>query len=121
MKATIEIEGKPIKVSATSEADAILASRTLPLTVEMELYFSCLIRKKVRFYQQDGNKDAVAIHDKLSIFFRPVMTENCTINDDSKPPITDFPIVNTGPYVPKWLYIDFRFGHWFGDFGYIMK
>jgi len=120
MQTTIEIEGKPVKVSATNEADAILASRSLPLTVEMELYFSCLISKKVRFYQQDASKDSVVIHDKLSICFRPVMTENCSVND-AQPPITDFPMVNPKPYVPKWLYIDFRFGHWFGDFGYIAR
>ena len=120
MRTTIEIDGKPVEISTSKEADAILSSRDLPLTVEMELYFSCLLCKKVRFMADEQNSSAsVLINNKLSVRFRPVMLRECTKEEAGKRLITDFPIVKQKPYIPKWLYIDFRFGHWFGEFGYL--
>jgi hypothetical protein len=120
VQTTIHIEGKPVAVTTTREADAILSSRALPLTVEMELFFSCLLCKKVRFYINDKNETAsVSVNEKLSVRFRPVMLRACTKQEVHKRPLTDFPIVKRSPYIPKWLHIDFRFGHWFGEFGYV--
>ena len=119
MQTTIQIDGKPVEVSTTREADAILTSRDLPLTVEMELFFSCLLCKKVRFLIDDNNDEvSVSINNKLSVRFRPVMLRDCSKAEAESRPVTDFPIVKRKPYIPKWLHIDFRFGHWFGEFGY---
>ena len=119
MQKTIEIQGKPIEISTTKEADAILASRKLPLIVEMELLFDFLVSKKVRFLTSDhcdGNE--VPINEKLSTRFRPVMMQ-CEMPDyQNQCVIADFPIVKLSPYIPKWLRLDFQFGHWFGEFGY---
>ncbi|WP_455200095.1 hypothetical protein [Kaarinaea lacus] len=119
MQTTIQIDGKPVEVSTTREADAILRSRDLPLTVEMELFFSNLLCKKVRFFIDD-KKDDVAVHinNKLAIRFRPVMFGDCSAANIESCSVKDFPIVKKSPYIPKWLHIDFRFGHWFGEFGY---
>ena len=62
MHTTIEIDGKPVEVSTTKEADAILSNRDLPLTVEIELYFSCLLCKKVRFYAEHDTEKASNAH-----------------------------------------------------------
>jgi len=119
MQTTIQIDGKPVEVSTSKEADAILTIRDLPLTVEMELFFSSLLCKKVRFFIDDKNDDvSVAINNKLSIRFRPMMMHDCSTADAESCSVTDFPIVKRMPYIPKWLHIDFRFGHWFGEFGY---
>ncbi|WP_455365587.1 hypothetical protein [Kaarinaea lacus] len=121
MQTTIEIDGKAVAVSTTKEADAILSSRALPLIVEMELFFSCPLCKKVRFFVDDNKEDSsVHINDKLAIRFRPVMLRDCSKQEVETQLVTDFPIVKKQPYIPKWLYIDFRFGHWFGEFGYII-
>jgi len=120
MQITIEIDGKPVHISTTKEADEVLSHRHLPLNVEMELYFSCLLCKKVRFFpDKDSVKSPVAINDKLFVSFRPVMLRECTREEADERPTTDFPIVKKKPYIPKWLRIDFRFGHWFGEFGYL--
>ena len=129
MHTTVEIDGKPLEVSTSREADAILSQRELPLNVEMELDFSCVLCKKVRFHvdkhqtephsrEQQEYDQAVHINNKLSVSFRPVMVTQSTNAGVKHHPLTDFPIVNKRPYVPKWLRIDFRFGHWFGEFGY---
>jgi hypothetical protein len=119
MRKTIEIQGKSIEISTTSEADAILSSRKIPLVVEMELLFDFLVSKKVRFLTPDSSQSpSVSVSEKLSTRFRPVMMQCKESNHNCQCCIADFPIVKLTPYVPKWLRIDFRFGHWFGEFGY---
>jgi hypothetical protein len=87
----------------------------------MELYFSCLIRKKVRFREVRDETNVVSASDHLCVRFRPVMTAKCGVHEyeDQEPPLTDFPITRPESYVPKWLRIDFKRGEWVGDFGYI--
>ena len=120
MHTTIEIDGKLVNVSTSKEADAILSHRNLPLNVEMELYFSCLLCKKVRFSPNAGDDNSsVSINDKLSVSFRPITLRECSREEADDRPVTDFPIVKKKPYIPRWLRIDFRFGHWFGEFGYL--
>ena len=118
----IEIQGKSVEVKLSNAARDALSRRTLPLDVEMELYFSCLIRKKVRFYDNQEGNNAVGINDRLRIHFRPVMTEICGKDyEGDEPPLTDFPITNSRAYIPHWLHIDFKNGQWQGEFGYRNK
>lgn len=118
MPQTIEINGRQVNVVLSKAADAALAQRNTPLLAEMELYFSCLIRKQVRFRDAD-NDDAIPFNERLHIDFRPVMTRACGKDyEGDEPPLTDFPIVNAKAYVPRWLRIDYRRGQWQGEFGY---
>jgi hypothetical protein len=117
MQKTIEILGKQVLVEWSSSADKKLQELTEPLAVEMELYFSCLIRKAVRF-----GRDAQAVNfafaaPRLKIGFRPVMTKVCKVSDfEGEPPLEDFPIVKPEAYVPKRLAIDYKSGKWVGEF-----
>ena len=125
---SIELQGKSVDVTLSERARNALSRRTKPLTVEMELYFSCLIRKKVRFH--DTENDAAAeknslealLNDRMRIRFRPVMTKVCGKDyEGDEPPLTDFPITNSKAYIPHWLTIDFRNDEWVGEFGYRSK
>ena len=122
MPTHIDILGRHIAIDISPAADKALATRDGPLQVEMELYFSCLIRKKVRFYDslQAGDASLMAeLSPQLQIRFRPVMTRSCGNDyEGDEPPLTDFPIANPRAYVPHWLRIDFRDGEWQGAFGY---
>ena len=124
----ITMMGKSVKVEFSAKAERALMSRKSPLYIEMELYFSCLLRKQVRVYEGTRHKPEqhidgnflVKINDKLSIGFRPVMTKSCSVSscEGEKPPLSDFPIEKPQTYVPKWLKVDFRKGEWCGNFGY---
>lgn len=118
----IELIGKRIDIDISAAASQALAARSQPLNVEMELYFSCLIRKKVRFHdnaQPGDTRLAAQIQPKLQLRFRPVMTRSCGRDyAGDEPPLTDFPIANPKPYVPHWLHIDYHNGEWQGDVGY---
>ena len=119
MNKTITMLGKTIDVRLTKRAVKHLEKRTKILCLEMELYFSCMIRKQVRVLDSMNTKLVAPIGNNLVVGFRPVMTKVCSVAEtECKPPLTDFPIKKPENYIPSWLKVDFRKGKWVGDFGY---
>ena len=124
---SIELQGKLVDVTLSENARNALSRRTKLLTVEMELYFSCLIRKQVRFHDAENgtaeqNLPEARLNDRMHIRFRPVMTKVCGKDyEGDEPPLTDFPISNSKAYIPHWLSIDFHNNEWIGEFGYRSK
>ncbi|MFO8025438.1 hypothetical protein [Thiohalophilus sp.] len=114
----VELNGQPVEVYLSRAAEQALAARQEPLLAEMELYFSCLIRYKVRF-QEPTDSSGIRINDKLQLRVPPVMTTRCD-NDyaGDEPPLTAFPIEKPAAFTPHWLQIDYRRGQWQGEFGY---
>ena len=47
----VDLEGTPFRVILSGAAQRARSARTTPLIAEMELYFSCLTRLMVRFYE----------------------------------------------------------------------
>ncbi len=123
-KQIVEMMGKQIQVEISKKAAQQLSHRMHPLFVEMELYFSCLLRKEIRIRENAREKMNEAftaqLSDNLHISFRPVMTKTCSVSscEGESPPLSDFPIKKPQSYVPKWLKLDFKKGEWCGDFGY---
>ena len=122
MRTTVHINGKPVAIEMSTAATHALLQREKPLLAEMELYFSCLVRKRVRFHElstplSNDNQQAW-VTDELTVSFRPVMTQSCSIGDADEPPVTDFPINRPAAFVPRWLHIDYQREEWLGEFGY---
>ncbi len=121
MKTTVQIYDKPLDVELSPGAIAALANRERPLLAEMELYFSCLVRKQILFRESDsGAAGQVAVTSGLNVCFQPVMTQSCNVEEvaGNAPPVTAFPIANPAAFVPHWLHIDYRQDRWLGEFGY---
>ena len=119
--ATLEtsLEGKPFHVILSGAAQRALEARSSPLIAEMELYFSCLTRLMVRFYDSDPDATATRINDHLAVRFRPVVSQRCDLHEvEGKPPLMDAPLAKRAPFVPHWLKLDFRKGKWVGEFGH---
>jgi len=117
---SIRLANRDIEVRLSSAASTALAARGTPLVVEMELYFSCLIRKRVRFLSAP-HPDAfcAAADDRLTVCFRPVMTRSCALSDvEGQPELETFPIQRPEAFLPKWLALDFRRGAWSGKFSF---
>lgn len=116
MDTGIVLEGKVLRIRLSKRAEQALEQRRTPLLAEMELYFSCLIRKRVRFLE-DG--EGLEVSDGLRVSFRPVMTRVCgTDYAGEEPPLTEFPLQDRGRFLPRWLTIDYCNGKWTGEFGY---
>lgn len=117
MQATAEILGKKVLVEWSAAADKAMGSLASPLLVEMELYFSCLIRKVVRFNRNPSLQYAVSVTPMLTVGFRPVMTKVCSVSEvEDEPPLEDFHAARPEAFVPKKLCIDFKRGQWVGEF-----
>jgi hypothetical protein len=117
---SVRLVHRDLEVRLSTAANAALAARSAPLIVEMELYFSCLIRKRVQFLSA-VHPDAMCafVDERLTICFRPVMTRQCALSEvEGKPELEGFPIVRPEAFVPKWLALDFRHGVWSGEFSY---
>ncbi len=119
---TIDIGGKAVSIRLTRRAEAALAASPGPLLAEMELYFSCLIRKAVRFRAFAGEEDAIPAAARLFVRFRPVVSRACGLKvADGPPPLEDLSLARADAYVPDWLHIDHRNGRWEGRFGYAAR
>lgn len=119
MEQRIQLLGRDLDVRLSGPAERALRARGTPLHVEMELYFSCLIRKRVHF-DVPPRGDTAWIGQALSLSFRPVMSKGgCSVADtDPEDMLVDLPTGEPRRFVPRWLELDYRKGQWLGEFGY---
>lgn len=117
MEWQLRLMGRDLKVTLTASARRTLEARATPLHVEMELYFSCLIRKRLRFDVPQRGEVAL-LGEALSIGFRPVMGRVCSLDAHDPDDLADLPTGEPQRFMPRWLKLDCRRGQWQGEFGY---
>lgn len=119
---TVPLHGRRVAVHLSPAARRALSQRAELLTVELELFFSCLIRTRVRFPAADDAEaaeagDAPAADGRLRLRFRPVMSRHCGLEEGHQ--LTGFPLAEPGSFVPHWVRLDYHPGTgWTGEFGY---
>lgn len=119
LNATVEINGRQVSVEWTKSAARELARRAQPLVVELELYFSCLVKKFVHFHETTPQRDTVAVSDKLAIFFRPVTSTACSFEVADRlgrQPEIELDTPNVRKIAPKRVSIDYVRGAWQGNY-----
>ena len=123
MERTITFQGRSLKLTISQRAQAQLDRLAEPLLLEMELYFSCLIRKRVYVREPVDAPGMVKLAEKLMARFRPVVTQTCAMRDVERdnPPVKDMPIDNPERFFPHWLTLDYRRGDWQAEFGYVTR
>lgn len=120
----ISLHGKPVSVSLSAEAVRSAANSHLPILAELELYFSCFVRKQMRFCEirgkAPGGEDYARVIPGFYASFRAVTTKHCTIAglDGKAPPVEAMPVKRPRTFVPDWIRIDFHAGQWRGEYGY---
>lgn len=115
--AEVGLQGHPLHISATNRAIHALAQRNLPLHIEMQLYFSCVVKKRVIFHD-DGGHAGETVNDKLSVSFRAVEALACdpvafAANYPARRQLTSTAATKMHP---SHLSLDFRQGSWCGSF-----
>lgn len=117
----VALGARQLELRCTPRAAAQLAAEREPLDIELELYFSCLIRKRV-YMRRAARQDVSArgrVNDQVTVSFRPVMTKACAVHDVAgAPDLEPIPLVRGTAFTPKWVSLDFRGGDWVGEFGY---
>lgn len=116
----VSLRDKPLTVRWTRRAEQQLAHRDRPLLAEMQLYFSCVVKKRVVFHEQhpDDVLESVSVSPQLQVAFRPVEANSC----DPREFAASFPVRReldsraAGQMRPAQLHLDFREGQWCGEF-----
>lgn len=109
-----------LEVDLSGRAGSRLIRRRVPLLVELEILFGCLVRKRVNFRDLTDEDDALVVNEKLSIIVRPVLYELCAPQEgDGSPCVVDMPVVDTSRLIPHHLEIDYEDGEWVGSFSFV--
>ena len=119
----VSILGKAVRFNVTESAMRAISELAYPVLVELELYFSCLIRKQVRFSQVQSkeqlNSDYMCVVPGLYTCFRAVTTRECRRDEvEGRPPVATMPIREPHRFVPDWVKIDYRARQWLGEYGF---
>jgi len=136
MENTLTFHSKNIDIQLSAAAEKQSKLLTSTLVIEIQIYFSCLLGKRLAFYSHDSIDnayplekenfleilaDSQAITENVKLRFNTVMTKSCSVSEHAgPPPVTDFKIANQKPYVPNWLTIDYKNGIWSGKYGWDM-
>jgi hypothetical protein len=118
-RTSVVINGRNVAVEWTRAAADELARRKTPLFVELELYFSCLVKKFVHFREDSRGKPTVAASDKLHLYFRPVTSTACSFEVAERlgrQPEMELHNAAVGKIAPRQVSLDFDQGAWRGTF-----
>ncbi|NNE62753.1 MAG: hypothetical protein HKN34_01595 [Gammaproteobacteria bacterium] len=116
----VVLNEKNIEVNWTKRAEDALNVRQEPLTIEMQLYFSCVVKKRVIFHDHANFECAVAVTDKLHLCYRALQSAAC----DPETFARDYPqqcLLESKAarnMQPSKLNIDFSNGQWQGEIGF---
>jgi len=114
---TVMLRDKPFEVEWTKRAQHALEQRNKPLIIEMQLYFSCVIKKRVLFHDS-YDLESVSVNDDITIAFRPVESTSCDPVEFAKnyPVKQQFESTAASKMRPKYLLVDYVRGKWVGEF-----
>lgn len=113
------LRGKTLLVRWTARAERELARRDSPLQVQMQLYFSCVVKKRVLFPESgDTPQDGVVVDERLAIQLRTVQSDRCDpISFAANYPIqAELDSQQASQMRARELRIDYRQGQWQGEF-----
>ncbi len=119
----IDLHGKQVFIDVSSDAVRAVSESALAVLCEVELYFSCLVRKQLRFCAinspPDNDVQYARVMPGFFAGFRAVATQQCRIRDvGDKPPVETMPVHKPERFVPDWIKIDYRAGQWIGEYGF---
>ena len=116
----VSVRGKPLTVVWTNRAHQELQLRDTALLVEMQLYFSCVIKKRVLFHDNTFNElsDVVKVNNELSVLFRPVEAASCDPIEFVKnyPERRELKSIAANNMSASQLKIDYDNEQWVGEF-----
>ena len=115
----VRINQREIEVKWTARAEREMRQLDLGLVVELQLYFSCVIKKRTLFHTR-GGIDATRVNDRLGLTFRSIASAVCDPREfaSSYPQGKNLSGGKASRMVPRTVEIDFRQGDWEGQFYY---
>lgn len=134
MHKLLSFHNKAVEIELSKSASLQSSHLNSILVIEIQVYFSCLLGKRLAFYTESKVNgiwqlnaeefsailaESQQLTKNIYIRFNTVMTKSCPVSDYiGPPPVTDFTIKNQKPYVPCWLNIDYKNDNWSGEYGW---
>ena len=115
-RASAVIRDRTVQVHWTDRAAAALNDRTRPLHVEMQVYFSCVVKKRVLFHEDAGTATFKEASEQLRLRASAVESDVCTPEAFAEhyPARRELDTRAAGRMVPQDLWLDYRRGEWSG-------
>lgn len=115
----VRINQRDVEVNWSERAERALQDCRQPLIVELQLYFSCVVQKRVVFHQR-AEFDTVVVSNRLEIAFRPIASAVCDPREFAlnHPAGKDLSRGVAVRMIPRNVEIDYRQSNWEGQFGY---
>ncbi len=116
-KKMLHFNDKPLTIHCTARAKKALDEREHRLIVEMQLYFSCVVKKRIIFHDHYKH-DSQMVLENLFVSFRAVEPTSCDPIEFAKNYPEKRELNSTGAHKmrPKALWIDNRKGEWVGEY-----
>ena len=112
---TVQLHGRALRVRVSEAAARVLAERAGGTVAELELYFSCLVRKRVRFLPGAWEFNNRGLRVRL----RPVAGRACAVEEAAGgQPLEALPVARPEAFVPRWLHVDAGPRGLAGSFGF---
>jgi hypothetical protein len=118
-KDSIDIRGKKMSIMYSKRAEKALSERDTALIAELQLYFTCVVQKRVQFHEH-SELETITANPKLEIAYRTVQSNACDpVEFAEKHPVKkELNSKGAKTMRPSLFQIDFMNGVWVGDFSF---
>ena len=113
----IDFHGKALCVAWTGRAEREVNRRQAALIVEMQIYFSCVVQKRVLFHDHT-DLPTQDVDSKFKLMLRPVEAASCdpVAFANHHPVSHEYTSKGAQGFRPSRLELDFKDGQWTGTF-----
>jgi len=121
-KESIDIRGKKMAIFYSQRAENALAKRETTLIAELQLYFTCVVQKRVLFHdlQDVTSLETIPTLSNLEIAYHTVQSNACDpVEFAEKHPVKkELKSKGAQSMRPSRFKIDYKDGEWIGDFSF---
>ena len=118
-KDSINIRGKKMAIMYSKRAEKALAKRDTSLIAELQLYFTCVVQKRVIFHERT-DLETITANPNLKISYHTVQSNVCDPVEfaDKHPVKKELDSKAAKSMRPSLFKIDYKNGEWTGDFSF---
>ncbi len=118
-KDSIDIRGKKMDIMYSKRAERALEKRDTSLIAELQLYFTCVVQKRVVFHEKT-DLDTISANPNLEIAYHTVQSNACDPVEfaDKHPVKKELNSKGAQSMRPSLFKIDYKNGQWHGDFSF---
>ena len=115
----LQIDGREIELRWNKRAQRELERRDTPLLVELQLYFSCVVKKRILFHDS-ADFDSHPVNPSIRLAYRAIASAACDPNEfaASFPGARELTTDAAKSMLPRYVEIDYVRGGWQGRFSY---